>query len=299
MGNKGILEVKEEDKQKIRKAVQDVIRCKGHPGRPTKAEVRERKRRERAGICRKRGGVYKKTDKEKVCPICGTKFVPEKGNKQKTCGNTFCRIKNNENMRQERIRKEKTIKAITNHIFNDMKEHRKKVSERMKKVMEEHPEYREASRQRTQSYWDKKRAIQGNTKLTQEEYDRRMKTMRENKLRKALIAETLKQVLEEMNPETGKTNVQEMSEALIKRVVETGDPAAATFIRDTTGEKPKNAEKEVPMMVMFAPPSQLIEQDNKTIDADFKEINEREQYERLKAKFEKLDSLEYSENNND
>lgn len=297
------IEVDEKDKEKIRKIVNDIIRNRSKRGRPSKEDLKERKRREKLGISRPKKRCYKmtKTQKEKTCPICGVKFVPEKGNKQKTCGSSYCKIRNNEIMLEERLKKKKLIKNMTRHICKDMTEDAKRRSEIAKKMWDEHPERREQHRQAALERWNKKRELQGNTKLTPEELEKRTKTMKESRLRRALISETLKQVLEEINPDTGKSNVEEMSMALIKRVVETGDPAAATFIRDTTGEKPKTNEHEGAMMVMFAPPSQLLERGDAVVDAEFKEVDEKEQYLRLKAKFENQDTQEVLalENNND
>lgn len=295
------MEVEEKEKEKLRKIIRDICKGKRKKGRPTKAEQKEWKRREKLGICPPKKNRMVKTEKEKTCPICGTKFVPEKGNKQKTCGSTYCRIKNNENMLAERQKKAKLIKAITKKIYDETKEMANHQSSKMKQYYDEHPEQKEKVKNLARLRWQRRRELTGSTKLTEEERARRMKTMKENRFRKALISETLKQVLEEINPATGESNVTEMSRALIKRVVETGDPAAATFIRDTTGEKPKSNDNNSTMMVMFAPPSQLIENGNAVVDAEFKEVDEKEQYLRLKAKFENQDTQEVLalENNND
>lgn len=215
------------------------------------------------------------------CMVCGKRFLPTSKNEK------LCSKKCKEIRRRNKMREYEKARRVKNKIVNEAialieDDEQKRKEERGKKITERQ---REHGRQALAKWREGKTDFHWTEEMKQKARETREKT----KNRRALIKTALNQVLSEVDERSGESNVVQMARSMIERVKKTGDPSAATFIRDSVGESPKQAEKGGNTIINFAPPSQLA---GKMVDAEYSELSEREMYERLKAKFENP-ALEY------
>lgn len=217
---------------------------------------------------------------DRRCKVCRNVFHAP-SSKREVCFNPDCiKIFKKEKEAEERKLRDFKIK-VTAFLLQEIKAKKEKHSQKMKKAWE------------NKSAEDKIKQLNGLQKgrekyqqLTKEEKQARKEVRKNNMEKKKLMKSALLQILNNTDEQTGVSNLMAMTEAVVKRVKESGDPRAATFIRDTIDEDPKKEDNMSANIVVFAAPPALADKTGEVQDAEYTEVSEKEQYERLKEKFD-------------
>lgn len=221
---------------------------------------------------------------QRRCAICHNVYETH-GRQSQYCDNPYCeRIYKKLKIEEGQLLAKFKSKIIW-AMLEEEKERKEKRREKAKKRWAELSAEQRAAKLQIMKKGREK--IKENGKWSEEKKERSRQKRIEKMQQKKMMKAALLAVLNGNDEKTGVNNLKVMSEAIVNRVKQTGDPKAATFIRDTIDEDPKRDIIDSSAKIIFAPPTELMNRLGADIqDAEYTEITEKEQYERLKAKFE-------------
>ena len=221
---------------------------------------------------------------ERRCKIC-RKVFSSKSKTREVCYDKDCMEIYEKQKREEdnklRDFKRKLAAFLLQEIQAKKEAHAKKMRDAWNRQT---PEEKAIRLQKLQETRRNRRPV---SELSEEELAQRAERRKKRMEKKKLMKSAFLQILNTTDEGSGVSNLMAVTQAVVNRVKRTGDPRAAEFIRNTIDEDPKAEEKTTNNMVIFASPPELVNKFGDEVqNAEYIEVSEKEQYERLKNKYE-------------